>query len=423
MVEPESDSKDESFIDDQFNSCCDIEEWEDTEEYLDELLSEEEYSSDNTSSQESIDEFSIRMYFKGVSFSYDRDLISKASGIGVIIETYEGYSIVQVQKKLDFYVQDLVVDHLALLDGLIEAQKNGVKKIIAFTDSLGVYHQIAEAEPHEDKLLVALGYRILELANSFDAFSLKLVCKYELKRTLKLAQEAIGILDEANMNIIVHCPSPNCSALVNTSQHSSIMSNMSSHSDVYRVECQDCHKLVCIRCLVPWHSSMSCTEYQSLLLHNNNCRQCEKCGRMIELTQGCFHVTCWCGHEFCYSCGLEYQQGAQSCQCTSYLNRQNDNDAPESSSTSGNESNQWSWEPSNFLPTATESYSKLERSQLALIQSFLFNDDQHGLNPCQSPPQCKDSHAEAIRNLNQLPWLERFVSVISDDGYTEDSIR
>ena len=32
-------------------------------------------------------------------------------------------------------------------------------------------------------------------------------------------------------------------------------------------------------------------------------QRCSQCRRMIDLGQGCRHMTCMCGHEFCYTCG------------------------------------------------------------------------------------------------------------------------
>jgi hypothetical protein len=78
------------------------------------------------------------------------------------------------------------------------------------------------------------------------------------------------------------------------------------------------------------------------------------------------------------------------------------------------------------MPTAIEGYSEQERSQLALIQRFLaggfsLGGDHH---PSQSsPPRCADSYvADTMKDLHQLPWLERFVSVISD-SYNDDYVQ
>jgi len=35
----------------------------------------------------------------------------------------------------------------------------------------------------------------------------------------------------------------------------------------------------------------------------NNTKQCNRCGNAVERNQGCNHMTCKCGYEFCYVCG------------------------------------------------------------------------------------------------------------------------
>lgn len=104
-----------------------------------------------------------------------------------------------------------------------------------------------------------------------------------------------------------YCPYPNCSVLLHPQECLSARASSSSQSDSSCVECPVCQKFICAECGVPWHSSMSCEEYQSLpmeerdaaditlhrLAQNNRWRRCQQCRRMIELAQGCYHMTCW----------------------------------------------------------------------------------------------------------------------------------
>jgi hypothetical protein len=39
---------------------------------------------------------------------------------------------------------------------------------------------------------------------------------------------------------------------------------------------------------------------------SNNWKQCSQCGNLIEKNQGCDHMTCICGHDFCYICGHDF---------------------------------------------------------------------------------------------------------------------
>lgn len=130
------------------------------------------------------------------------------------------------------------------------------------------------------------------------------------------------------------------------------------------------------------------------------------------------HHLCRCGHEFCYSCGADYASGVQTCQCVFW-----DDEAMEPSSAARSTqaaSEIWAWDTFDCMPTAVEGYSEQERAQLALIQRFLAGGFSLGDNPCQSPPRCADSYiVDTMKDLHQLPWLERFVSVISDT-YNDD---
>ncbi|KAL0363727.1 UNVERIFIED_CONTAM: putative E3 ubiquitin-protein ligase ARI10 [Sesamum calycinum] len=496
--------------DDDFRSCCEDE---------DELKEREEYAKVDLDS--SLDEDSLKMYFKGVSVAGPGDSGSRISGIGVVMERSDDASPIQIQKKLDFYVEESVADCLALLDGLSVAIQSNIKRVYAFTDSEVLYNQIIHDEVVESPLLLALRERILEQASNIESFSLKLIPPIDLQKALHLAQVAVGIvsfpaegeetaescsicceeklssmmltikcshkfcshcmktyvegklqsaqvpircpqlrckycisasecrsflpvtsyesleraLAEANVlnSNKIYCPYPSCSVLLDPHECSSTRASSSSQSDNSCVECPVCQRFICIDCGVPWHSSMTCEEYQNLpleerdasdltlhrLAQNKRWRRCQQCRRMIELTHGCHHMTCWCGHEFCYSCGAGYRDGQQTCQCAFW-----DEDYSEELATYPTQQfEQWAWDSFESLPMMMDAYSEQERSQLALIQRFLvggFSLTEH--HPYQSPPRCTDSYADAMKDLHQLPWLERFVSVISDNYY-EDYIQ
>ncbi|KAF7842534.1 putative E3 ubiquitin-protein ligase rbrA [Senna tora] len=495
---------------DEFCSCCEDEEvWKETEQLVVEELKDDSVES------------SVKLFFKGLSIAGVENSSSGYSGIGVFMERPSGLPVIRVQKKLDFYAEEPLADYLALIDGLLEALKNNVRRIYAFTDSDLLYDQVTFEKNLEMPLFIALRERVLEHANNFEAFVLNLVPSIDLEQPLHLAKVAIGLvtfpsngekvlescsiccedkplpimitmkcshkfcshclrayvdgkiqscqvpircpqprckyyismtecrsflpfgsfeslekaLAEANVlhSDRIYCPFPNCSVLLDPRECLSARASSSSQSENSCVECPVCQRFICVDCEVPWHSSMSCEEYQNLpeeerdssditlhrLAQNKRWKRCQQCRRMIELTQGCYHMTCWCGHEFCYSCGAEYRDSQQTCQCVFW-----DEDNSEDSVThSLQESEQWAWETFNSLPMIMDAYSDQERSQLALIQRFLaggFSLSDH--HPYQSPPRCTDSYVDTMKDLHQLPWLERFVSVISDNYY-EDYIQ
>ncbi|KAG7637400.1 IBR domain [Arabidopsis thaliana x Arabidopsis arenosa] len=90
--------------------------------------------------------------------------------------------------------------------------------------------------------------------------------------------------------------------------------------------CVKCNGLFCIDCKVPSHSDLSCADYKKLhpellvddiklkLLANENMwRQCVMCRHLIELSDGCNHMTCRCGYQFCYGCGIEWKKNQDTC--------------------------------------------------------------------------------------------------------------
>ncbi|XP_057812104.1 E3 ubiquitin-protein ligase RSL1 [Salvia miltiorrhiza] len=461
---------------DDFKSCCEDE---------DELKEKEEHVKVNS------DENVVKMYFKGVSITCPGDSGSSISGIGVVMEWLGCTTPVQVQKKLDFYVEELVAEYLALLDGFSEAIQHKPRHVVAFTDSEILHTQIVHDKVVESPLLVALRQRIVEQTSNFETFALKLVPTSDLHKALSLAQVAVGIVSTrgegeestescsicfeeklssmmlsfkcshkfcshcmktyvegkvhstqvpircpqlgckycisatecslflpvtsyesleralAEANVLsskkIYCPYPSCSVLLDPHDCLSTRASSSSQSDNSCVECPVCQGFICVDCEVQWHSSMTCEEYQSLpleerdasdltlhrLAQNKRWRRCVQCRRMIELTHGCYHMTCWCGHEFCYSCGVDYRAGQQTCECAFW----NDDYSEEMAAYPTQQLEQWAG-------------------------GFSLNDQ----NPYQSPPlQCTDSssYADAMKDLHQLPWLERFVSVISDNYYQD----
>lgn len=116
-------------------------------------------------------------------------------------------------------------------------------------------------------------------------------------------------LSEANIvqSDRIRCPFPNCSVLLYPHECLSARDSSAIQSDNSCVECPVCQRFICVDCEVPWHSSMSCEEYQNLpeeerdasdftlhrLARNKRWKRCQQCRGMIELTQGCYHMTCW----------------------------------------------------------------------------------------------------------------------------------
>ncbi|KAF8724076.1 hypothetical protein HU200_021089 [Digitaria exilis] len=130
----------------------------------------------------------------------------------------------------------------------------------------------------------------------------------------------------------IYCPYPKCSALMSLSE---VIHPMQESSSKYTFadaatlrKCVKCRGSFCLSCKVPWHDRMSCHEYKRLYPHarpedgllknlamKQLWRRCVRCRHMIELAEGCYHMTCVCGHEFCYTCGKEWKGKKATCSC------------------------------------------------------------------------------------------------------------
>ncbi|XP_052187626.1 E3 ubiquitin-protein ligase RSL1 [Diospyros lotus] len=127
----------------------------------------------------------------------------------------------------------------------------------------------------------------------------------------------------------VYCPYPKCSVLMSKSETLEFSKNTLDQFEESGVrKCVKCQRLFCINCKVPWHENMSCILYKirnpyppvedvklKSLADRNLWRQCIKCKHMIELAAGCYHMTCRCGYEFCYTCGAEWMNKKATCSC------------------------------------------------------------------------------------------------------------
>jgi hypothetical protein len=72
--------------------------------------------------------------------------------------------------------------------------------------------------------------------------------------------------------------------------------------------CQNCEHTTCKLCRGLQHDG-DCAgpsredEQAFALIKKEGYQTCSECDRVVERTQGCPHMTCYCGHEFCYHCG------------------------------------------------------------------------------------------------------------------------
>ncbi|PSS19690.1 ATP-dependent RNA helicase [Actinidia chinensis var. chinensis] len=115
----------------------------------------------------------------------------------------------------------------------------------------------------------------------------------------------------------VYCPFRDCLALLVND----------SGEVIVKIKCPSCHRSICARCHVPWHTEFSCKEFQRLnakkrgkeeilvveLAKKKSWRKCPSCKMYVEKTDGCLHVICRCGNGFCYQCGSKWSKCSSGC--------------------------------------------------------------------------------------------------------------
>jgi hypothetical protein len=81
--------------------------------------------------------------------------------------------------------------------------------------------------------------------------------------------------------------------------------------------CQNCDKSTCSRCREGEHQDRLFCKFEDdadaiqELMKEEKWQRCPECRRVIELTQGCYHLTCFCKTQFCYVCAA----GWKTCKC------------------------------------------------------------------------------------------------------------
>lgn len=134
---------------------------------------------------------------------------------------------------------------------------------------------------------------------------------------------------ESLMRKPLHCPYKDCSELM----------DVHGMDDCTPMACSRCRRELCLRCKVPFHSGLSCEQFQALppehrnkedlellhLAHAERWRRCPACDHLVERELGgCNFLLCRCKHAFCYACGVAYlhtqrtannRHGQPGCRC------------------------------------------------------------------------------------------------------------
>lgn len=110
----------------------------------------------------------------------------------------------------------------------------------------------------------------------------------------------------------IYCPRPTCSKFLG-----------SSKALPRTTTCPTCHISVCTHCRKRAHPLRFFCEQEDEtgalqgLLEQNRWQRCPNCRAVVELNQGCYHITCRCRSQFCYLCSAPWK----TCSCRQWDER------------------------------------------------------------------------------------------------------
>ena len=99
------------------------------------------------------------------------------------------------------------------------------------------------------------------------------------------------------------CPTPGCEYM------------FFFHPGEFNFLCPLCNKNYCLNCKDEWHRGMTCQQYKDSrdvskldnqffqFVKGAKFKMCPRCKFWVEKNQGCNHMKCRCGADFCYLCG------------------------------------------------------------------------------------------------------------------------
>lgn len=120
---------------------------------------------------------------------------------------------------------------------------------------------------------------------------------------------------EYSTNNRIYCPARGCGEWIKPSHIHLDMSGGANGGRKYG-KCGRCKTKVCCTCNGKWHTSRECPKDEETkrfveVAKAEGWQRCFNCSAMVELREGCNHMTCRCRAEFCMICGLQWK----TCDC------------------------------------------------------------------------------------------------------------
>ncbi|KAK1855723.1 IBR domain-containing protein [Colletotrichum chrysophilum] len=103
----------------------------------------------------------------------------------------------------------------------------------------------------------------------------------------------------------VYCSRPGCAAFIPAA---------GPHVTADLMRCRACGEGTCRMCRAAIHPGRPCREEEEDemlmdIMDRDNLASCPTCRRIVELWDGCNHITCECGHQWCFLCGGDWRGG------------------------------------------------------------------------------------------------------------------
>ena len=129
--------------------------------------------------------------------------------------------------------------------------------------------------------------------------------------------------DEYSTRNRLYCPAKGCSEWIDP-KHIRLDRNVGRRYGV----CPKCKTKACKKCGLKWHGTRDCendvdTAAVMDMARQQGWQRCYSCRAMVQLAEGCNHMSCRCGAEFCYLCGVRWK----TCDCP-WFNVPPDQQAP-----------------------------------------------------------------------------------------------